>query len=394
MKKICFVTGTRAEYGLLKPLIDKVYEDDELVLKLVVTGAHLSPEFGLTYKLIEKDGYRIDEKAEVLLSSDTSVGITKSMGLALISFSEIFERNTPDFIVILGDRYEMLSVSTAAMMAKIPIIHLHGGETTQGAVDEAIRHSITKQAYLHFTSTENYRRRVIQLGENPNRVFNVGAMGIENITQLPLLSKGKLEESIKFKLDTPFALCTFHPVTLEKSSTRDQFLELLSVLNLLEDIKVIFTKANADTDGRIINRLIDRYISENPKKAIAFDSMGQLRYLSAMKYCSFVIGNSSSGIIEAPSFSVPTINIGDRQKGRIQAESIINCDAKSDEILGAIKESSTREFKNQLKKVENPYGTGEVSLKIIQILKDYINNNKIDLKKEFYDFEITQMNTE
>ena len=387
MKRICVVTGTRAEYGLLKPLIDRIHEDNELILQLVATGAHLSPEFGLTHQLIEKDGYHIDEKVEILLSSDTPIGITKSMGLAMISFSEVFDRITPDFVLILGDRYEMLSVSIAAMMANLPIIHLHGGETTEGAVDESIRHSITKQSYLHFTSTEEYRKRVVQLGENPKRVFNVGAIGIENIKNLELLTKEALEESIQFTLDKPFALCTFHPVTMEFSTSKEQFLELLEALNLL-DMKVIFTKANADTDGRIINQLIDKYVAENLAKAIAFNSMGQLKYLSAMKHCSFVIGNSSSGIIEAPSFCVPTINIGDRQRGRIQAESVINCEAKTENILKAVKKSKTLEFRNQLREVENPYGTGEVSSEIISILKDHISNKRVDLKKEFYEVKV------
>ena len=384
MKKICVVTGTRAEYGLLKPLIDRIYEDNQLLLQLIVTGAHLSSEFGLTYQLIEQDGYQIDEKVEILLSSDSSIGISKSMGLALISFSEVLERLKPDFVVILGDRHEMLSVSIASMMANIPIIHLHGGETTEGAVDESIRHSITKQSYLHFTSTEQYRRRVIQLGESPDRVFNVGAIGIENIVELPLLSLAELEKSIEFKLDKPFALCTFHPVTLENVTSKDQFLELLNALKSL-DMKVIFTKANADVDGRIINQLIDNYIADNSKNAIAFDSMGQIRYLSAMKYCNLVIGNSSSGIIEAPNFFIPTINIGDRQKGRIQAENTINCEAKAEEILTSFRKANGLEFRESLKCIENPYGNGEVSSKIIHILKSYISNNDINLKKKFYD---------
>jgi len=391
MKKICIVTGTRAEYGLLKPLIDRIQEEKELVLQLAVTGSHLSPEFGLTYQFIEKDGYHVDEKVEILLSSDTSIGITKSMGLALISFSEVFERLTPDFVVILGDRYEMLSASIAAMMTKVPIIHLHGGETTEGAIDESIRHSITKQAYLHFTSTEEYRKRVIQLGEDPKRVFNVGAIGIENIYELPLMRKEELECSIQFKLNKPFALCTFHPVTLEFNTARKQFLELLNALKKQKNLKIIFTKANADADGRVVNKLIDDYVAENPEQAIAFNSMGQLRYLSAMKYCSFIIGNSSSGIIEAPSFCVPTINIGDRQKGRIQAKSTINCEVKENEILAAVKKANSIEFRESLKNIENPYGEGEMSSKIVLILKNYINSNKINLKKKFYDCAVNYL---
>ncbi|MBU3090463.1 UDP-N-acetylglucosamine 2-epimerase (hydrolyzing), partial [Clostridium gasigenes] len=325
VKKICIVTGTRAEYGLLRPLIDKVNEDNDLELQLIATGMHLSPEFGMTYTNIIDDGHKINEKIEILLSSDTSVGISKSMGLATISFAEAFERLKPDIIVVLGDRYEIFSVCSAAVTAKIPIAHLHGGETTEGAFDEVFRHCITKMSYLHFTSTEEYRKRVIQLGENPNRVFNVGAIGVENIVSLDLLEKREIEKSIGFTLDKPFGLVTFHPVTLENNTSEYQFRELLKALDEMDGMKFIITKANSDSDGRVINKMIDEYEKDNKDKIIAFTSMGYLRYLSAMKYCNSVIGNSSSGIIEAPSFNKPTINIGDRQKGRMQAESVINC---------------------------------------------------------------------
>ena len=323
-KKICVVTGTRAEYGILKPLLRKVKEDNELELQLVVTGMHLSPEFGLTYKQIEEDNFRISEKVEILLSSDTPIGISKSMGLAMISFSEVFDRLKPDLLVLLGDRYEMLSVASSAMVARIPIAHIHGGETTEGAIDEAIRHSVTKMSYLHFTSTEEYRKRVIQLGENPNRVFNVGAMGVEEILNTNLLSKEELEKELDFKIDSKTALVTFHPVTLEENTSEEQFQNILDALDNFKDLKVIFTKANSDTDGRIINKMIDEYVIKNKGKAKAFTSLGQLKYYSTIKYTDFVLGNSSSGILEVPTFKKPTINIGDRQKGRIQAFSIIN----------------------------------------------------------------------
>lgn len=384
MKKICVITGTRADYGLLRPLIKRIKEDKELELQLIATGMHLSPEFGLTYREIEKDGFKIDEKIEMLLSSDTGVGISKSMGLAMIGFAEVLNRLKPDMVIVLGDRYEIFAASSSAMISKIPIAHIQGGETTEGAFDEAFRHSITKMSYLHFTSTERYRKRVIQLGEHPNRVFNVGAIGIESIKDLKLLSKDELEKSIDFKLYGKTALVTFHPVTLEKNTSKGQFQQLLNVLDKFKNLKVIFTKANSDTDGRVINMMIDDYIRNNQNKSIGFTSMGQLRYLSSMQYVDLVIGNSSSGIIEAPSFNIPTINIGDRQKGRIQADTIINVNPIEDEIYEAIEIGLSMEFKEKIKWSKNPYGEGKVAEKILHIVKESLNDNLI-LKKTFYD---------
>ncbi len=390
MKSICVVTGSRAEYGLLRPLIKLIDEDKDLNLQLVVTGMHLSPEFGFTYKEIEKDGFKIDEKIEALLSSDSAMGISKSMGLTMIGFADCFSRLRPDMVIILGDRYEAFAATSAATVAKIPVAHLHGGETTEGAFDEGFRHSITKMSYLHFTSTEKYRKRVIQLGEEPSRVFNVGAIGIENIKKLELFNKDEIEKAIDFKLDKDFAMVTFHPVTLESSTAEVQFKELLRALDEMQNLKIIFTKANSDTDGRIINQLIDEYVAKNKDKAIAFTSMGVLRYLSAMKYCNLVIGNSSSGIIEAPSFKIPTINIGDRQKGRIQADSVINCKPITSEVLAAINLALSKEFKEKIKDIENPYGNGEVSNKIISIIKEFDFHN-IGLKKTFYDLKVVDL---
>lgn len=386
MKKVCVVTGTRAEYGLLKPLIERINNDNELELQLIATGMHLSPEFGLTYKAIEEDGYIINEKIEILLSSDTSVGISKSMGLATISFSEAFERLKPDMIIVLGDRYEIFAVCSAAVVAKIPVAHLHGGETTEGAFDEAFRHSITKMSYLHFTSTEEYRKRVIQLGENPSRVFNVGAIGVENINTLDFLNKDELEDSIDFKLNKPFGLVTFHPVTLENSTSYEQVRELFDALDSIEDMKFIITKANSDSDGRIINKAIDEYVIKNKDKVIAFVSMGYKRYLSAMKYCEMVIGNSSSGIIEAPTFKKATINIGDRQKGRTQAKSVLNCNPIKGQIIESINYARSNEFKEILKDVKNPYFNGKTSEKILFEIKKCLNGD-IDIKKSFYNIE-------
>jgi GDP/UDP-N,N'-diacetylbacillosamine 2-epimerase (hydrolysing) len=305
----------------------------------------------------------------------------------MISFADYFSRLNPDMIVVLGDRYETLAVCCAAMNQRIPIAHLYGGETTEGAVDEAVRHAITKLSYLHFTSTEEYRRRVIQLGEHPNRVFNVGAIGIENILSERLMSKSELEESIGFKLDRPYAVVTFHPVTLEGSNSAEQFKALLEACRKHASMKFIFSKANADADGRVINQLIDEFVKEN-NNAVAFKSLGMTRYLSALKYCSMVVGNSSSGLIEAPSFKVPTINIGDRQKGRLQASSIINCEPIEEGIDDAINIALSEEFKNIAGSTINPYGDGVTSVKIVDAVMVFLLNDKIDLKKKFYDSEV------
>lgn len=386
-KKISILTATRAEYGLLKPIIKKLIEVSEFDVHVVVTGAHLSPEFGLTYKEIEQDDIFIDEKIEILLSADTPSAISKSMGLAMIGFADYFEKLKPEMLIVLGDRYETLAVCVVAMNQRIPIAHLYGGETTEGAIDESIRHAITKFSYLHFTSTEEYRQRVIQLGEQPNRVFCVGAIGIENIINEKLMNKTELETSIDFKLNKPYAMITFHPVTLEDNNSAEQFQALLDVCKMYKDMKFIFTKANADTNGRVINKMIDVFIKEN-YHAIAFTSLGMSRYLSALKYCTMVIGNSSSGLVEAPSFGVPTINIGDRQKGRLQAESVINCEPTQESIRQAIELALSDEFINKAKNTINPYGDGSTSENIVETIKGFLLNDKIALKKKFYDCEV------
>ncbi len=384
-REICVVTGTRAEYGLLYWLMKEIEADDNLQLQIIATGMHLSPEFGLTYREIEKD-FVIDKKIEMLLSSDTPIGISKSMGLAQISFAEAYEDLKPDIVVVLGDRYEIFSAVSAAMIARIPIAYIHGGETTEGAFDEAIRHSITKMSHLHFTAAEIYRKRVIQLGENPDRVFNVGGMGIENIKRLNLLGKDKLESEIKFKFGKRNILVTFHPVTLESSTAEIQFRNLLDAIDELPDMKIIFTKANSDTDGRIINMMIDEYVKKNSDKAICFTSMGQLRYLSTLQYVDAVVGNSSSGLAEAPTFKIGTINIGDRQKGRIKAVSVMDCEPIKDKVLIAFEKLYSSDFKEILKTVRNPYGDGMASRKIIEII---LNTDLQDiLKKSFYDIKI------
>jgi GDP/UDP-N,N'-diacetylbacillosamine 2-epimerase (hydrolysing) len=386
-KKICVVTGSRAEYGLLYWLMKGIELDKELELQLIVTGMHLSPEFGLTYKTIEND-FKIDKKIEMLLSSDSAIGITKSMGLAQISFSEAYEALEPDMLVILGDRYEIFSAAIAAMIAQIPIAHLHGGEVTEGAFDEYIRHSITKMSHLHFTATNEYRNRVLQLGEHPERVFNVGGMGIENIKRLKLLTKEEFEKSIDFKLNKKNILVTFHPVTLEKSTAKKQFKNLLNVIDELEDTNIIFTKANSDTEGRAINKMIDQYVANNSNKSISFTSLGQLRYLSALRYIDAMVGNSSSGLIEAPSFKIGTINIGDRQKGRIKSESVIDSRPDSESISHAFNKLYSIDFQESLNFSINPYGDSCPSITIIEKIK--MANLGSILKKSFFDIDVEE----
>lgn len=386
MIKICVVSGTRAEYGLLYWTIKAIQDNSNLELSVCVTGMHLSPEFGLTYKQIESDGFQIDGKIEMLISSDTSVGITKSIGLGLIGFADFFERTKPDWILVLGDRFEIFAAVTAAMIARIPVAHCHGGEATEGLIDEAIRHSITKMSHLHFTSTAEYRNRVIQLGEQPDCVFHVGALGIENINRLNLLNKEEFESSIDFKLSSLNFLVTFHPVTLDNATAEEQFLELVRALSEFKEAKIIITKPNADHDGRVIIKLIDEFVGKNPSNAISFISLGQLRYLSAIRHCQVVIGNSSSGLIEVPSFKKPTVNIGDRQQGRIESKSVISCKPEKKSILEAINIALSKDFQNQLPNTKNPYGEGNSSIKILDtILSKPVHNI---LKKKFYN--ITQ----
>ena len=382
MRKICVVTGTRAEYGLLYWLLKEIEADSELKLQLIVTGMHLSPEFGLTYKEIEKE-FKIDKKIEILSSSHTSLDICAEMARVYEKFAPALAELKPDILVLLGDRYEIFGVAGVASIMQIPIAHIHGGETTQGAFDEAFRHSITKMSHIHFAATNEYTNRIIQLGEEPSRVFNVGGPGIENIKKLNLLSKEEFEKSIKFKLAKKNILITFHPVTLENSSAREQFNELLNSLDELEETNFIFTKANSDTDGDVINKMIDEYVSQNSQKAVAFASLGQLRYLSAIKFVDIVLGNSSSGLSEVPSFKKATINIGDRQKGRARASSVIDVRPDRKEILTAIKRAYSKEFEQILKDTINPYDGGNPSKKMVKILKE----TKLDgiLKKKFYD---------
>ena len=381
--KICVVTGSRAEYGLLYWLLKKLESAEDFELELVVTGMHLSPEFGMTYKEIEKDGFPIAEKVPMLLSSDAPAGVTKSTGLGLIGFADLFDRSRPDVVVVLGDRFELFAVASAALFAAIPIAHIHGGEVTTGAFDEAIRHSITKMASLHFTAAEAYRKRVIQLGEQPDTVFNVGAPGLENIQKISLLTKEETEQSLGLKLGQKSLLVTWHPVTLEPGRAKQDLKALLDALDKLDDTKFVFTKSNADNEGRSLNRLIVDYVTSCPEKAVVHTSLGQLRYLSTLKQVTGVIGNSSSGIIEAPSIKTGTINIGRRQEGRVRASSIIDCDPDLESICSAFERLFSPEFQSLVQHTRNPHDGGPVSENILRILRQQKSSGW--RKKPFFD---------
>jgi GDP/UDP-N,N'-diacetylbacillosamine 2-epimerase (hydrolysing) len=380
--KVCVITGSRAEYGLLRWLMEDIKNDPDFVLQVIATGMHLSPEFGLTYKEIERDGFEIDRKIEVLTSSDTPVGITKSMGLGLVGFAESLSQLKPNLLIVLGDRYEIFSAVAAALIARIPVAHIHGGEITKGVVDDAIRHSITKMAHLHFVASEEYRQRVIQLGEQPHHVFCVGGVGIDSINRLPLMTREEFEDSINFKLGKKNLLITFHPVTLEENTAKEQLSELLAALGSLKNTKLIFTLPNADTEGRALIQLINGFVSHN-HNSCAHISLGQLRYFSCMAHVDGVVGNSSSGLLEAPSFKKGVINIGDRQRGRIQAKSIINCEPNRESIRAAITKLYSSNFQKSLQGVVNPYGSGGASSKILSIVKGISLEGLI--KKQFHD---------
>ncbi|MGE5423468.1 MAG: UDP-N-acetylglucosamine 2-epimerase [Ignavibacteriales bacterium] len=378
-RKICIITGARADYGLLFWLMKEILADHEFELQIIATGSHLAPEFGMTYKEIEADGFQIDEKIEMLLSSDTAIGISKSLGVACIGFADAYNRLTPDLVIVLGDRYEILAAAQVALIMGIPIAHIAGGDVTEGAFDEAIRHSITKMANIHFVTNELSARRVRQLGENPDYVFKVGSTGIDYIKRVDLLSRQDLARELDFHFRRKNLLVTFHPVTLDSVSSSEQFAEVLKALDRLgTDVGVIFTKANADTEGRSINQMVDEYVTKH-SAAQAYISLGQVRYLSTIAQVDAVVGNSSSGLYEVPSFKKPTVNIGDRQKGRLQAESVINCKVQATQIYNAI----TTAFDMECSAISNPYGDGNSSTKILAHLKK-IRNFKSLLKKQFY----------
>ena len=377
------MTGSRAEWGLLSGLARKITDDPELELQIIATNMHLSPEFGLTYREIERQGFRINRKVEMLLSSDSANATGKSVGLATIGFADAYEELAPDMLLVLGDRYEILAAVTAALFYKIPVAHLHGGEVTEGAYDDAIRHAITKMSHLHFTSTEEYRRRVIQLGEQPERVFHVGAIGIDNIRHIALLDKKVLEDQLDFPFDRKTVLVTYHPETLDAIPVEEQFRNLLEALDDRQDIRILFTLPNSDTGGRIIVRMIEEFVARNKQRARAYTSLGQLRYLSALRFVAAVVGNSSSGILEVPSFGKPTLDIGNRQKGRLAANSVVHCGVSGAEISEGLNRVLSDAFAKQTACVQNPYEKEDSALEILKILKNYPLDGIV--QKTFYD---------
>jgi GDP/UDP-N,N'-diacetylbacillosamine 2-epimerase (hydrolysing) len=386
-RKICVITGSRAEFGLLRWVMQGIQDDPDLVLQVIATGMHLSPEFGLTYREIESEGFKIDHKVEMLTSSDTPVGIAKSMGLGLIGFADALNELSPDLIVVLGDRFEIFAAVSAALVARIPVAHLHGGETTEGAMDEALRHSITKMSHLHFVAAQAYRQRVIQLGEQPERVFLVGGLGVDTIKRTKLLDRAALEASLDFKFGKKNLLITFHPVTLESATATAQMGELLAALSALVDTQLIFTMPNADTDGRALIKLVEQFVTQHPN-ARAYTSLGLLRYLSCIAQVDGLVGNSSSGLAEVPSFKKGTVNIGDRQRGRLMAASVIHCEPIRQQIESALAELYSTDFQRRLNEVRNPYGEGGASEKIVTTLKNFDLHDIA--KKTFYDLPLLE----
>jgi UDP-hydrolysing UDP-N-acetyl-D-glucosamine 2-epimerase len=385
--KVAVFTGTRAEYGLLYWLLKDLQADSELELQLLVSGTHLSPEFGQTYTQIEQDGFYINEKVEILLSSDSPVGTAKSMGLGVLGFADALSRLSPDVLVILGDRFEALAAAQTAMILRIPVLHLHGGEITEGAYDDAIRHAITKLSYLHGTSTEEYRQRVIQLGETPERVRNVGAIGLDHLNRGNFMSEEELSESLDFEFYHPFIVVTYHPVTLASESPETSFQALLDSLDVFLDFQVIMTYPNADDGGRRIIPMIEGYAAKQPKRVLAIPSLGQTRYLSAIKHAALVIGNSSSGIIEVPAFDVPTVDIGMRQKGRLAAKSVLHCEPNKMDIQQTMQAAIKRNYKASDEIISNPYGQGDASGQIVEMIKSM----KFDKVKSFYDLKFGEI---
>lgn len=381
--KVCVMTGSRAEYGLLFPLLKTIKEDRRLELQLLATGMHLSPQFGYTYKIIEQDGFSIDEKVEILLAGDSKTDIVKSMGLGLLGFSDSIRRLNPNWVVVLGDRFEAFSFAVAAYMQGIPIAHIHGGEVTEGANDDGLRHAITKLSYLHFTSTDIYKKRVMQLGEETSRVYNVGALSIDNIQNLKLLTKEELEKTLGISLREKFLLVTYHPVTLDSRPSVQLFGELLNALSEEEEFQIIFTLPNADADSRPIIDMIYNFVEVNRSRAYVFTTLGQLKYLSALKYSYAVVGNSSSGIVEAPALGVPTLNIGDRQKGRVMTNSIIQTETTKNSILDAFQKLSDKNFRKSCELIINPYGDGNTAKKIVDVICEHGKVHSI--KKTFVD---------
>ena len=384
-RRICVLTGTRAEYGLLSGLIKELQKNNAMSMQLIATGMHLSPEFGLTRREIEEDGFSIDEAVEMLVSSDTPVGIAKSMGLGTIGFADALHRLQPDVLVLLGDRFEILAAAQAALVARIPIAHIGGGETTEGAIDESIRHSVSKMAHYHFVAADPFRKRVVQLGEAPERVFDVGALGLDHLRRTEPLDQVSFEQSIGFPLGDPTFLITYHPATLQADSPVKSLEELLQALDAFPDAHLIFTKSNADADGRAINERIEAFVEAHSERARVFTSLGQRRYASALHHVDLVLGNSSSGIIEAPAIPVPTVNVGSRQQGRLRAPSVIDCDDDADAIIGAIKTALSVPFQKKINDVTSPYGDGRAAPRICRYLKHVPLDQPM---KSFHDLDV------
>ncbi len=390
MRDICVVTGTRAEYHILYPLIEKLQNSDKYNLRLAVTGSHLHSFYGETYRDIESDGIAIDVKIPILSEQDTISDINHAISRAIDGFDRYFSEKRPDLMILLGDRYELMAAAIVAMNHRIPIGHICGGETTEGAVDECIRHSITKMASIHFPCCEPYRNRIIQMGEDPRRVFDVGDLGVENTLRTERMTREKLSESLGFDLSGQFGVLTFHPVTLEEDTAEEEFREILDALDEFPELRIIFTKANADSGGNIINSMIDKYAEMHEDRCASFFSLGMVRYLSAISMADVVIGNSSSGISETPSFAVPTINIGDRQKGRIQAKNILNCEPICEDICRTMKKALSPEFREYVADTVNPFGDGTASEQIMEKLDYFFDNPELfSLKKRFYDIEFS-----
>lgn len=387
MRKICVVTGTRAEYGLLSRLMGMIKDSPLTQLQIIATNMHLSQKYGNTYQEIEKDGFAIDCKIPIINENDKDDAVTtvKSMAKALSGFADAYNNLKPDLVVVLGDRFEILAAATAAMIERIPIAHIHGGEITEGAYDDAIRHSITKMSHLHFASTEEYRKRIIQLGEQPDTVWYVGALGVENIKKLLLLSKEEIEESIDFKLDENTILVTYHPVTLGYHTAEQDIKEFIDALDERKDLRVVFTMPNSDTGAQAMAEAINAFVANNSDRAVAYKSLGVIRYLSVMRQVAAVVGNSSSGLVEVPSFGIPTLNIGDRQKGRIAAESVYDCRPDKDSILAGLEVILSSDFQQKVKLVRNPYDKKGTSQAIFDVVSTYpLEQLK---QKHFYDLQ-------
>lgn len=385
-RKICVVTTSRAEFGLLRGLIGAIRSDPSLRLQVIASGMHLAPQFGRTLREIEAEGIKLDRKIDMQLTGESSLANLKSIGLGLSGFADAFAKLKPDIVVLLGDRFELLAAAISALMLRIPIAHIHGGERSEGAIDESVRHTITKMASLHFAATESYRLRIIQMGESPKRVFNFGAPGLDLLYGSALLTRPQLEEEIGFLLHDPVALVTYHPVTLDRGGVDTQIRCLVGAIKT-SGIKAIFTMANADAQGARINARLSALCAKVPERFKWIPHLGHRRYLSCLQHCAVMIGNSSSGLTEAPSFRLPVVNIGDRQRGRVRAANVIDVVCSQADILQGIKKACSPRFRTSLRDMQNPYDRyhdGRTSERIKNELKRVTLSDDL-LKKSFHD---------